>query len=187
MPHLYIIGGANGAGKTTTALYLLPEFLACREYVNADAIAAGLSPFRPHTVALQAGRLMLERLHTLARAGEDFAFETTLASRTFAPFLRECQSAGYTVTVIYLWLQAVELALERVRLRVAAGGHDIPENVVRRRYEAGRRNFVKLYLPLADTWQVFDNSGQLPVPVANGGAAAQTVIEQPEIWRNIAA
>lgn len=186
MPNLYVIGGANGAGKTTTAVRLLPDFLACNEYVNADAIAAGLSPFRPQTVALQAGRLMIERIHALVKAKEDFAFETTLASRSFAPFLKNCQSGGYVVNVIYLWLQTVELAVERVRRRVASGGHDITEPVIRRRYETGRRNFIKLYLPLADTWQVFDNSAQSYSLIAEGGLDSPTIVNDRQIWQDIA-
>ncbi|MEJ7615797.1 MAG: zeta toxin family protein [Pyrinomonadaceae bacterium] len=185
MPNLYVIGGANGAGKTTTAIKLLPDFLACNEYVNADAIAAGLSPFRPQSVALQAGRLMIERVHSLAKSNQDFAFETTLASRSFVPFLRQCRSGGYGVHVIYLWLQTVELAVERVRRRVASGGHDIAETVIRRRYEAGRRNFVELYLPLADTWQAFDNSAQSYLPIAAGGSNLPTTINDQQVWQSI--
>jgi predicted ABC-type ATPase len=185
MPNLFIIGGANGAGKTTTAMHLLPEFLLCNEYVNADAIAAGLSPFNPQSVAIQAGRLMIERINTLAKNKEDFAFETTLASRSFAPFLRECQNRGYTINLIYLWLQSVELAIERVHQRVKSGGHDIPEPIIRRRYEAGRRNFVNLYLSLADTWQAFENSGQLPLLIAEGGLNLPIIINREETWQSI--
>ena len=111
MPELYIIGGANGSGKTTVAISLLPNFLEVFEYVNADAIAAGLSPLNPESVAIQAGRLMLERLRTLSDSGVDFAFETTLASRTYASFLRNCKSKGYTINLIYFWLQSPELAI----------------------------------------------------------------------------
>lgn len=185
MPNLYVIGGANGSGKTTTAMILLPNFLNCDEYVNADSIAQGLSPFKPESVALQAGRLMLKRLHDLATSQVDFAFETTLASRSFAPFLKQCQSQGYQINLIYLWLESVELAIERVRERVAAGGHDIPEATVRRRYKAGRRNFQLLYLPLTDKWQAYDNSGTAPELVAKGGRNVPISLYQPETWSSI--
>jgi predicted ABC-type ATPase len=158
MPSLYVIGGANGSGKTTLALTLLPRFLQVFEYVNADAIASGLSPLNPASMAMQSGRLMLERLQTLAAAGVDFAFETTLAARTFAQFLDGCKTRGYTINLIYLWLPSADLAVERVAKRVASGGHNIPVEVVRRRYERGLKNLVELYLPIADGWMIFDNS-----------------------------
>jgi predicted ABC-type ATPase len=158
MPSLYVIGGANGSGKTTLALTLLPRFLQVFEYVNADAIAHGLSPLNPESVAMQSGRLMLERLQALAEAGVDFAFETTLAARTFAPFLNGCKLRGYTINLIYLWLPSADLAVERVAKRVASGGHNIPVKVVRRRYERGLKNLVELYLPISDGWMIFDNS-----------------------------
>jgi predicted ABC-type ATPase len=185
MPSLHVIGGANGAGKTTTALKLLPDFLDCYEYVNADSIAQGLSPFKPESVAIQAGRLMLRRLHDLASSQVDFAFETTLASRSFVPFLEKCQSQGYQINLIYLWLENADLAVGRVRERVAAGGHDIPETVIRRRYAAGRRNFHQLYLPLADKWQAYDNSGLSPELVAKGGKGMTISISKPQVWSSI--
>jgi predicted ABC-type ATPase len=158
MPSLYVMGGANGSGKTTLALTLLPRFLQIFEFVNADAIAAGLSPLNPESMAMQSGRLMLERLQTLAEAGVDFAFETTLAARTFARFIESCKTRGYTINLIYLWLPSADLAVERVAKRVASGGHNIPVEVVRRRYEQGLKNLTELYLPIADGWMIFDNS-----------------------------
>lgn len=184
MPNLYVIGGPNGAGKTTIALRLLPEFLGCEEFVNADSIAAGLSPFKPETVALQAGRLMLQRLHQLSDSGVDFAFESTLASRTFAPFLGECKARGYTIHLLYIWLQSADLAVQRVAQRVRNGGHAIPEATIRRRYEVGRRNFAQLYLPLADEWRVIDNTNQVAL-VAEGGATQNAVIYLPRVWETI--
>lgn len=186
MPNLYVIGGPNGAGKTTIALTLLPRYLDCYEFANADLMAAGLSPFRPESVAVQAGRLMLERLRVLAASGEDFALESTLASRSFAPFLRSCRERGYRVHLLYVWLSSPELAVERVAARVLAGGHDIPENVVRRRYEASRRNLTKLYLPLADEWRVFDNSRE-PKLVAEGKADGSENVHDATIWKAVCA
>jgi predicted ABC-type ATPase len=185
MPNLHVIGGANGAGKTTTALTLLPEFLYCDEYVNADSIAQGLSPFKPESVAIEAGRLMLKRLHNLAASEVGFAFETTLASRSLLPFLEQCQNSGYQINLIYLWLENVEVALKRVRDRVASGGHNVPESVIRRRYEAGRRNFQQLYLPQADIWNAYDNSGITPELVASGGKDVTSFIYRPEIWSQV--
>jgi predicted ABC-type ATPase len=185
MSDVYLIGGPNGSGKTTVAKKILPNFLGVIEYVNADEIAAGLSPFNPESVAIQAGRLMLERLITLKCQGIDFAFESTLAARHFARFLRDCRSSGYRLNLIYFWLQSPELALERVHRRVASGGHNIPEDVVRRRYERGRINLVQLYLPLCDTWVIYDNSGDEPHLVAALGFNQPPIIYNPDTFRII--
>jgi predicted ABC-type ATPase len=184
MPNVYLIGGPNGAGKTTIALTLLPHYLGCYEFVNADLMAAGISPFRPESVALQAGRLMLERLRILADSQVDFALESTLASRSFAPFLRSCRERGYSVHLLYVWLSSQQLAVERVAARVLAGGHNIPEETILRRYEAGRRNFANLYLPLADKWRVFDNT-QKPVLVAEGERNGNRNIYDAAVWNAI--
>lgn len=175
-PRAVVIGGPNGAGKSTTAARLLPRDLDIRQFVNADAIASGLSGFAPETVALQAGRIMLARLSELARQGEDFAFETTLASRSFVPFLRRLQRRGYAVHVIYVWLQSPDLAVARVAERVRRGGHDVPDAVVKRRYWRGLANFRQLYLPLADSWVLCDNSGDSPLVVARGERDSVTEI-----------
>lgn len=185
MPSLYIIGGANGSGKTTVSLSLLPNFLEVFEYVNADAIAIGLSPFNPESMAIQAGRLMLERLRNLAEVGADFAFETTLAARTFVPFLQECKTKGYIINLIYFWLQNPDLAVARVARRVASGGHSIPEDVIRRRYERGRKNLISLYLPLCDSWIVYDNSEPTDRLVAECSMGFDPIIYEPEIWHQI--
>jgi len=154
MPNTFILAGPNGAGKSTSARALLPMFLKCAEFVNADEIARGLSAFRPEQVAFQAGRLMLARLNELARQRVDFAFESTLASRSFAPWLRQRQREGYECHLLFVWLPNVNLAIERVALRVRAGGHHVPTQDIRRRYERSRDNFLMRYMPLANTWEV---------------------------------
>lgn len=158
MPNLYIISGCNGAGKTTASYSILPEMLNCKEFVNADEIAKGLSPFQPEKVAIEAGRIMLDRIKTLISSSVDFAFETTLAAKSYAGFIREAQTKGYFVTLIYFWLNSPELAVERVKSRVLSGGHNIAETVIYRRYNAGMNNLSKLYLPICDYWLIIDNS-----------------------------
>jgi predicted ABC-type ATPase len=185
MPKLFVIGGPNGAGKTTCAMSLLPEILKCREYVNADAIAAGISPFKPEQTAIQAGRLMLERIHYLSNRGEDFAFETTMASKTFVPLLKKCKNKGYSITLIYLWLASPELAIKRVALRVAGGGHGIPVEVIRRRYKNGVSNFFRLYLPVCDSWGIYDNSSDHPIAVARKNVHKKEEIFKELILNNI--
>jgi predicted ABC-type ATPase len=185
MPSLYVIGGANGSGKTTLALTLLPRFLQVFEFVNADAIAAGLSPLNPESMAMQSGRLMLERLETLAGAGVDFAFETTLAARTFARFIESCKTRGYTISLIYLWLPSADLAVERVAKRVASGGHNIPVEVVRRRYERGLKNLTELYLPIADGWMIFNNSVEDFQLIVERISDQQPTIYNQVIWHQI--
>jgi len=150
-PLVIVIAGPNGAGKSTTAPSLLRDALQVSEFVNADTIAGGLSAFRPDSVAIPAGRAMLERIRHLAKAQADFAFETTLASRTFAPWLDRLKRSGYHVHVLFLWLESADFAVDRVAARVRLGGHDVPEGTVRRRYKRGLRNLFALYMPLADS------------------------------------
>jgi predicted ABC-type ATPase len=185
MPNVYIIGGANGSGKTTASMSLLPNFLECFEYVNADAIAAALSPFNQQSVAIWARRIMLERLQTLSNSGTDFAFETTLVARSFAAFLRSCKTKGYTINLIYFWLRSPELAIARVARRVASGGHSIPEDVIRRRYDRGLRNLIALYLPLCDNWIIYDNSHETTQLVAEGSIEEEQIIYNVESWNQI--
>lgn len=165
---LYIIAGCNGAGKTTASMTVLPEVLHCREIVNADEIAKGLSPFRPEEVAVQAGRLMLERIDRLLTRGETFAIETTLATRSYAGLVRRAKAAGYTVVLLFFWLPSPEMAEMRVAQRVAEGGHDIPREVIRRRYWLGLRNLLEIYAPEVDVWSMFDNTlQQAPIVLNN--------------------
>ena len=165
-PNVYIVAGPNGAGKSTFARLFLPEYADCREFVNADLIAAGLSPFNPEGRAIQAGRLMLERVEALAGTRVDFGFETTLAGRGYSSLLKRLKDSGYRIHVFFLWLPSVEMALARVRDRVLAGGHSVPEEVVRRRFSRGLTNLFKLYAPLLDTWLVFENAEELPNLIA---------------------
>jgi predicted ABC-type ATPase len=144
MPDLFLFGGPNGAGKTTTALRVLRDF-GCGEFVNADAIAAALSPFHSEAVDWKAGVLMMRRLRELAASGVDFATKSTLAARAYVPFIRDCQARGYRFNLIYLWLPSANMAVEHVAARVRAGDHHISEATIRRRYEAGRANFLELY------------------------------------------
>jgi predicted ABC-type ATPase len=185
MPNVFVIGGCNGAGKTTASLAILPELLDCQEFVNADAIAAGLSPLNPDAMAARAGRIMLERLKYLQTIGADFAFETTLAARSFAPFLSQCKKQGYVVHVLYFWLDSPELAIQRVARRVLSGGHSIPEETIRRRYERGRSNLIELYLPLADSWMVFDSSRDEPELVGQLLPSSPQIIHNQVTWEQI--
>jgi predicted ABC-type ATPase len=166
MPKLFIIAGPNGAGKTTYVRRFLPHEKRCWEFVNADLIAAGLSPFAPDSAAFEAGRIMLGRLRELAARGEDFSFETTLSGRAYVPLLRKWRAAGYRVELDFLWIPDLGVTSRRVRQRVAKGGHDIPADVQQRRFHLGIRNFAELYRPLFDYWRLYDNTKQEPHLVA---------------------
>lgn len=167
---ILILAGPNGAGKTTFALEYLPKEAECLTFINADLIAAGLSPFRPEQAAIRAGRLMLELIEQFVARGESFAFETTLAGRGFARAIPRWQAVGYSVELYFLSLPSVELAIRRVQSRIQHGGHAIPEDVLRRRFETGRTNFDRVYKPLVNTWTLFDNSGPEPVVIESGGS-----------------
>lgn len=155
---LYIIGGCNGAGKTTASFNILPELLNCKEFVNADEIARGLSPFQPEKVSIEAGRLMLTRIDELIHSNQDFSFETTLSTRSFINTINRAKSSGYFVTLIFFWLESVELAKDRVKKRVSEGGHHIEEEVIKRRYKLGIKNLFNLYADQVDSLLIFDNS-----------------------------
>lgn len=185
MAHLIVVARPNGAGKSTTAPTLLQETLNVNEYVNADVIAQGLSGFNPEKVAFRAGRIMLNRLEELAKEQVNFAFETTLATRSFAPWIAGLKPT-YRFHLIFLWLASPELAIARVRERVRRGGHHVPEETIRRRYYAGVRNFFQLYQSLADTWRFYDNSDPTePRIIATGGMTLNEIIYIPEIWKII--
>jgi predicted ABC-type ATPase len=156
--NLYIIAGCNGAGKTTASFTILPEIILCKEFVNADEIAKGLSPFQPEKVAFEAGRIMLNRINELLSNNESFAFETTLATKSYKSKVLEAKQNGYTVTLLFFWLQSIELAKERVKIRVSEGGHNIAPDVIERRYINGIRNLFDIYLNIVDGAFIFDNS-----------------------------
>ena len=164
--NLYIVAGPNGAGKTTFAREFLPNYVECLEFVNADLIASGLSPFSPERAAMRAGRLMLERIHFLADRGTDFGFETTLSGKGYVRFLKNLKRRSYRIYLYFLWVDNVDIALERVADRVQRGGHNVVEEIVRRRFNRGLANFFKLYRPLLDLWAIFDNSTEHPVMIA---------------------
>jgi predicted ABC-type ATPase len=159
LPNVLVIAGPNGAGKSTAAPRLIGRRLEIAEFVNADVIAAGLSAFAPESVAREAGRVMLKRVHELASEGKDFAFETTLASRTFAPWLaRLRRESNYRFHLAFLWLPSAEMAVRRVAGRIRGGGHAVPPDDIRRRYQRGLANFFSLYSPIADSWEMHDNA-----------------------------
>lgn len=185
-PHVIVLAGPNGAGKSTSAPFLLAGALRVTEFVNADAIAAGLSGFSPETAALAAGQIMLERLHELAARRASFAFETTLASRTYAPWIRELRDAGYRFELCFMWLPSPGMAIQRVQQRVRTGGHNVDRSTVIRRYAGGLKNFFLLYRPIADYWRVYDSSRDaVPSLIAEGRLAGQTRINEPAIWEAI--
>ena len=184
-PSVVLLGGPNGAGKTTASAGLLEPVFGIRIFVNADVIARGLAGTDPDRAALRAGRQMLMQLRTLAAARESFAFESTLSSRTFAPWLQELVGSGYEFHLVYVWVKSAEVSVDRVRYRAAHGGHSVPDDTVRRRYGRSCANFVKLYLPLATSWRVYDNSTREPAVVAFQTPTGTRVIVSPNDWNAI--
>ncbi len=184
MPKLYVISGCNGSGKTTASYTMLPEWLQCTEFVNSDEFAKGLSPFSTEGVSIQASRLMLMKIHYLLKRKADFGVETTLSTRSLKKILTEAQSQGYFVTVLYFWIESPELAIERIRMRVASGGHNIPEPVVRRRYYQGLRYFFEDYREVADRWILADNT-QIPFTVIAQGWRNNMVVKDNILYEKI--
>jgi predicted ABC-type ATPase len=164
--NLYVIAGCNGAGKTTASFTILPEILDCKEFVNADEIARGISPFQPESVSFEAGRIMLKRIDDLLKENIIFAFETTLATKSYKQLINKAKEQGYQTTLLFFWLQNVELAIERVKARVSEGGHNIEVDVIKRRYLRGIENLFKIYLPIFDEILIFDNSAGKPELIA---------------------
>ena len=183
--NLYIIGGCNGAGKTTASYTVLPEILNCKEFVNADEIARGLSPFNPESMAIEAGRLMLQRIEFLLSQDATFSIETTLATRSYLNLIRRAHKQGYRVTILFFWLNSPELALQRVAERVKHGGHNIPEETVRRRYVLGLNNLFHLFIAEADYWDIYDNSQYPRKQIASGGKDIKTNIYEELQFKQI--
>ncbi len=181
---IYIIAGPNGAGKTTFATKFLPDYVQCTEFLNADLIAAGLSPFAPSMQNFRASELMLERMQELLDSRETLSFETTLAARSYSQRIPEWQALGYRVLLFFLWLPSEELAIERVANRVKQGGHNIPEPTIRQRYRRGLSNFNCLYRPVVDGWLLLDGSQFPPKEVARYEEQGQ-VIADPDLWQYI--
>lgn len=184
--HVYVIAGSNGAGKTTFAREFLPDYAHCLRFINSDLIAAGLSPFDPSAAAVEAGKMVLREVQRAIRAGDSFAFESTLAGRTYLHILRQAREAGFALHLFYLWIPSAELALARIRDRVEAGGHNVPEPDVRRRYPRSLRNMFALYGPAMDTIHFFDNSGEKSHLIFKETAGKITVLNRP-LFREITA
>jgi predicted ABC-type ATPase len=185
MANLYIIAGCNGAGKTTASYTILPEMLNCKEFVNADSIAAGLSPFKPESVAFEAGRIMLQRIHQLINEKTDFGFETTLAAKSYISLINSAREAGYEITLLYFWLSSPEFAMSRVADRVKNGGHNISTDIIERRYYRGISNLLKLYIPVCDNWIIINNTDAVSEVVAQGAIKMEKAIKKDDIWEII--
>ena len=185
MPEFYIIAGCNGAGKTTASYTVLPEILNCKEFVNADEIARGLSPFQPKKVAIQAARIMLHRINELMNLKENFAIETTLTSLSYQQTINKAKMAGYSVTLIFFWLNNVNLAIERVEVRAKEGGHNIPVATIRRRYTNGIKNLTRIFLPIYSKCLILDNSDKPYSFVAEKNQNGEVIIYDTSIWNAI--
>ncbi len=182
---LYIISGCNGAGKTTASYTVLPEVLDCREFVNADEIAKGLSPFNPESVAIEAGRLMLERIEELLKANKTFSIETTLSTKSYKKLIERAHAKNYQVKLIFFWLDSPETAIKRVAQRVSEGGHNIPEDVIVRRYHAGINNFFQIYMNQVDYWLLANNTQGASEYIAEGGREMGTIVHNCETYNKV--
>ena len=182
---LYIIAGCNGAGKTTASFTILPEVLDCKEFINADEIAKGLSPFQPESVAMQAGRIMLARMDELLQKGETFAFETTLATKSYKQKIEWAQANGYEVTLLFFWLDSPNMAKKRVAQRVAEGGHSIPSQTIERRYHNGIANLFAIYIDMVDFCYIFDNSEGERTPIAKKYKGGKEIIYNTDLYNQM--
>lgn len=185
MPSLFIIAGCNGAGKTTASYTILPDMLNCPEFVNADEIAKGISPFAPEKAAIQAGRIVVDRINDLINERKDFAIETTLASRTYSKIIERVHKVGYKVTLLFFWLNMPSLAIERVKLRVASGGHDVNEEYIRRRYDLGIKHLFSIYLDISDYWLIIDSSSNPIEIICEGGKEIVTKVHNKTLFNQL--
>ncbi|MBL7158687.1 MAG: hypothetical protein ISS91_04180 [Candidatus Omnitrophica bacterium] len=176
--NVYIIAGSNGSGKTTFAKMFLPEYTGCKQFVNSDLIAQGLSPFSPQGAAMKAGRLVLERIDDLARQGLDFGFETTLSGKFYIKRLENLKQKGYALHLFFLWIPSTELAIERIKDRIAEGGHNIPAQDVRRRFTRGIHNLFRFYRPILDSWMLLDNSSTIPSLIAREKSQELVIVNE---------
>ena len=176
--NVYIIAGPNGSGKTTFAKLLLPDYVNCPNFVNADLIAQGLAPFEPRAAAIKAGKLVLQQIDEYARRGVDFAFETTLSGKSYSNLLSDLKSKGYVLHLFFLWIPSPELAIARIKDRVAEGGHHVPAEDVRRRFVRGLSNFFKMYESILDSWVLIDNSKAKPVLIAKRRNGNREIIDR---------
>jgi len=175
--NIYVIAGPNGAGKTTFAIKFLPEYIKCPNFINADLIANGLSPFSPGTAAIKAGKLVLEQIQEFAEKRVDFAFETTLSGKLYVNLFKSLKKKGYKIHIFFLWVPKADLVVSRIKNRVAQGGHDVPVRDVLRRFNRSITNFFKLYQSLADSWMLFDNSGLTPMLIAESKNSKIKIID----------
>ena len=182
---IYIIGGCNGAGKTTASFTILPDIIDCKEFVNADEIAKGLSPFQPESVSFEAGRIMLQRIEEMVKQGRVFAFETTLSSKIYRKRIESARMQGYSVFLFYFWLQSPELAMERVRVRVMEGGHYIDPETIVRRYFRGIYNLFNVYLPLANNAMILDNSTGAPELLAEKTNNGEMFVSNANVFQQL--
>lgn len=185
MPSLFIIAGCNGAGKTTASYTLLPKTLGITEFVNADEIAKGLSPFNPEGVAFESGRIMLTRIKELIDSKKSFAFETTLATRSYVSLVKAAKKKGYKVFLLFFWLNSDKLAIQRVKQRVEKGGHNIETAIIRRRYKSGLSNLKSLYIPIVDTWVLYDNSHSIPEKIVFGSKNRGIFVDNEKMYKSI--
>lgn len=183
-PTVYVIAGPNGSGKTTFAAEFLPDFVQCREFLNADLIAAGLFPFAPETLNVRAGRLLLQRIGELASERVDFGFETTLSGRTYVKLLSDMKASGYRVLLFFLWLPSAEMSVARVANRVKQGGHSVPPDDIRRRYSAGLQNLFAMYRPILNGWWLYDAS-RLPPKLIASEVRKRLAVKQKRLFGQI--
>lgn len=176
--NVYIIAGPNGSGKTTFAVKFLPEYVKCPNFVNADLIAQGLSPFSPGAAAIKAGKLVLEQIHRFANRRVDFAFETTLSGKLYVNLFKSLKKKGYKIHLFFLWIPDADLALSRIKIRVARGGHNVPAEDVIRRFRRSVSNFFRLYQPLLDSWSLLNNTGPIPILIAEKKNGKITVVNE---------